>query len=244
MKRPTLALAIALSLAPLALHGEALDEDPFLEEDLEASASAEIADPLEKVNRKIFAFNDFAYKKVFRPFAKGYSKIMPDPAEKGLSNAFDNLAYPSRLVGNLLQGKFKGAGKETGRFLVNTTVGLGGLMDPAKEIKSLQTPKEDLGQSFGKWGLGHGFYVVLPFMGPTSLRDFVGNVGDSAANPIPQPWSQVDDDSDRALLQATEVVNSLPNILDLYDSLTRSAIDPYTAARNAYAQLRARQTSE
>ncbi len=220
-----------------------IDDDDLSEEGADAVA-ASVADPIEGVNRAIFAFNDAAYSGVVEPFTKGYTRVVPKEARKGIHNFFENLEYPVRLTGSLLQFKFGRATQETGKFLVNTTAGLGGFMDAAKEYDGLTPPKEDIGQAFGAWGVKHGFYIVLPFVGPTSLRDLVGNFGDSVVDPISEPWSQIDDDTDRFALRATELVNELPEIIDLYNTVTDSAIDPYIAMRDAYAQLRAAKVAE
>ncbi len=220
-----------------------IDDDEFSEDGANATA-ASIADPLEGVNRAIFAFNDGAYTIVVDPFTKGYTRVVPKEARKGLHNFFENLEYPVRFTSSILQFKFGRAAQETGKFLVNTTAGLGGFMDAAKEFDGLTPPKEDIGQAFGAWGVKHGFYIVLPFVGPSSLRDLVGNFGDSVVDPISEPWSQIDDDSDRTALRAVELVNELPEIIDLYNTVTDSAIDPYVAMRDGYAQLRAAKVAE
>lgn len=239
----TLAICGQASLAQeFADVDDLMDLDDLLEED--APNDAEIADPLEGLNRAIFGFNDSLYKNIFSPFVKGYVKVLPQPARKGVDNFFDNLAYPIRLSGNLLQFKFERATDETGKFLVNSTAGIAGFMDVAKTDYDLVVPEEDIGQAFGNWGIGHGFYFVIPFIGPTSARDFVGRLGGNAIDPISEPWSHVDDSQDRFALQAADTINDLPEIIDVYESITDPAIDPYAAVRDGYAQIRARQVSE
>ena len=219
-----------------------MEIDELLDDDI--SSNAEIADPLEGLNRSIFAFNDYVYNNVFSPFTKAYVKAVPQPARKGVDNFFDNLEYPVRLASNVLQFKFQRATYETARFLVNSTAGVAGFMDVAKTDFNLEVPEEDIGQAFGAWGIDHGFYVIIPFIGPSSLRDFVGRFGANVIDPISEPSSQIDDSQDRFALQAVDTVNDLPEIIDLYESITESAIDPYTAVRDGYAQFRARQVSE
>ncbi len=224
-----------------------IDADDLMEIDdlLDDETSNEtIADPFEDINRAIFGFNNAVYKNVFQPFTRQYVRIVPKEPRKGLSNFFDNLGYPIRLTGNVLQFKFGRASQETGRFLVNTTAGLAGFMDAAKEFENLNPPKEDIGQALGVWGVKHGFYIVLPFAGPTSLRDFVGRLGGRVVDPIPEPWSQLDESEDRLDLQIVDTVNDLPEIIDLYNSITDSAIDPYIAVRDGYTQLRAGKVKE
>ena len=234
----------AFAASSLCAQEGGVNIEDLFEDDFEDEKAADINDPLESLNRAIFNFNDGVYKHVARPFASGYSAIVPDPVEKGVGNVFKNLKFPSRFVGNLLQGKLRKAGQETGKFLVNTTVGLGGIFEASKDSKDLNPPEEDVGQALAVWGLGHGFYFVMPFLGPTSARDFVGDFADGAANPIPRPWSQVDDSGERIALRVIEAVNELPANMDLYDSMSRSSIDKYAAVRDAYAQRRAKKVSE
>ena len=176
--KPTLlirAIAFCVCLAgytfnPIIFAAEGyIDESDLYDDDEFEESASHIADPLKGFNKAVFKFNDFAYVKVMRPISRGYENMMPDPAEKGLKNFFTNLKYPVRLTGSLLQFKFKRAGQETGKFLLNTTIGLGGFMNPAKDVEGLNPPKEDIGQALGRWGIGHGFYLVLPLLGPTSL---------------------------------------------------------------------------
>ncbi len=244
-----LLVAFALSL-PFRVQSEdfidlnnLMEIDEFLDDDGN-STNQSIADPLESLNRTVFSFNNFIYKNVFDTFTRQYVRVVPREARKGIGNFFVNLEYPVRLTGSLLQFKFVRATKETGKFLVNTTVGLGGFINAAKDDAVLNTPEEDIGQAIGSWGVKHGFYVVLPLLGPSSLRDFVGRLCGNAVDPLSEPWAQVKRPKDRFMLQATDTINDLPAILDLYNSITNSAIDPYTAVRDGYTQYRARQVEE
>ena len=223
-----------------------LEMDELLDDDgtVARGASAAIADPLKGLNQAIFGFNDAAYIKIFQPFTRQYVRVIPKEARKGVVNFFNNLEYPLRLVGSLLQFRFGLASQETGKFFINTTAGMAGFMNAARVFEGLQPPKEDIGQAFGAWGFKHGFYFVLPFLGPTSLRDFVGRIGGNYVDPISEPWTQVDDSTDRLILTAVDTVNDLPEIIDVYNSITGSAIDPYTAVRDAFAQLRAAQVAK
>jgi len=223
-----------------------LEMDELLDDDgtLARGGSAAIADPLKGLNQAIFRFNDAAYRNIFQPFTRQYVRVIPKEARKGIVNFFNNLEYPVRLTGSLLQFRFDRASQETGKFFINTTAGMAGFMNTAQEFKGLQPPREDIGQAYGAWGFKHGFYFVLPFLGPTSLRDFVGRIGGSYVDPISEPWTQVDDSTDRLTLTAVDTVNDLPEIIDVYNSITGSAIAPYTAVRDGYAQLRATQVAE
>lgn len=238
-------LAIALPLSASFAQDDGLDlEDLFAEEFEDEPSQVAINDPLEPVNRAIFKFNDKVYRSIVKPFASAYSKVMPDPLERGIDNVFENLKFPSRFVSNGLQGRFGQAGKETGKFLVNSTVGVGGIFKVSDDIEGLRTSDEDIGQALGRWGMGHGFYIVFPFLGPTSLRDFAGDFADGAVEPIPTPWSQVDDTTERLVLRVIDTVNGLPALMDLYDSMRRAAVDPYASVRDGYTQRRAKQVEE
>lgn len=149
-----------------------------------------------------------------------------------------------RFTGNILQFKFGRATKETGKFLINSTVGIGGLINVTKDDPTFDFPEEDIGQALGSWGVKHGFYIVLPILGPSTIRDFVGRLGGNVVDPLSEPWTQVDDTHDRLILQGTDTINDLPEIIDLYQSITDSAIDPYAAVRDGYTQFRANQTEE
>ena len=245
-----LVLVVSLLSLPSAWADNLIDLDDLLDmDDLSHEASysnqsADIADPFEGINRAIFRFNDFTYKEIFEPFAQGYVSLVPQPARKGIGNFFNNLEFPTRFAGSLLQFQFGRASQETVKFVVNTTAGFAGFMHVAPEFNGLNPPIEDVGQAFGAWGIDHGFYIVVPFIGPSSLRDFVGRSGGRAVDPIPEPWTQVDDDRARIALQATDVINDLPDIIDFYNKITEPAIDPYAAVRDGYAQSRAARIAE
>ena len=201
-------------------------------------AATEISDPFEKLNRGTFWLNEKVYV-VARPISKGYEKVMPKPFRRGIDNAFVNLRYPVRFVNCALQGKFKRAGQETGKFLVNTVGGIGGLFKVSDKIDSLaDIPLEDTGQTFGVWGIGQGAYLVLPIVGPSSIRDGVGRAGDWVLNPINWGifWSG---DHDWTMIpSAVDNLNYMPTAFAYYDSVTKDAVDPYVSLRNAWAQYR------
>lgn len=199
-----------------------------------------ISDPLRPMNRFTHAINDGFYSYALRPVSRVYTFIMPDFAETGVSNAFRNLAFPLRFVSNILQGRADGAVKETGKFLVNSTVGLGGLGNPAGHFESLETSPEDLGQAFGSWGIGHGPYLVLPLFGPSSFRDGVGRVGELALNPA----SYLGSAEATLAVGALEFVSESESDLDDYDALKAGALDPYESFKDAYIQSRHQLTEE
>ena len=196
---------------------------------------AEPADPLEPVNRAVFSFNRAADRYVLRPVAKGYTDITPAPVQRGVGNFFSNLGEPLTIVNGLLQGKFEQAASDTGRFLLNTTAGLGGVMDVATNA-GLSRHDEDFGQSLGRVGIGPGWYLMLPLLGPSNNRDLLGRAGDYFGSPSPY----LHDDAALAL-GAAGAVNLRAQLLPA-DSLIDGADDPYIFVRTAYLESRLRKT--
>lgn len=166
----------------------------------------EVSDPLEGFNRGAYKFNYGFDKYVFLPVVNTYEFILPNYAEDRVSSFFNNVNEFRNFYNNLLQGKFKSTGVTLGRFAVNTTVGLVGLYDPATHWGMERKP-EDLGQTFGHWGIGSGAYVVIPILGPSSARDGVGTVGDMVVNSEAGPISWIDDDDVELALNAIKVVD-------------------------------------
>ncbi len=215
------------------------EESPAdLEEDLdylmEDEEFDEIADPLEPVNRLFFHFNDKLYFWVLKPVAKGYAYIVPESARIGVKNFFNNIETPIRLVNNILQFKLKPAGKEVVRFGANSTLGVLGFFDYAKDHMDMPMQDEDLGQTFGVWGAGPGFYINWPILGPSSLRDSIGYVGDSFLDPV----SYVTPTRDRLAIKAGDTVNRVSLRIGDYEGIKEDAIDPYAAFRDIYYQYR------
>jgi phospholipid-binding lipoprotein MlaA len=210
--------------------------DPFGEE----APPPSLSDPLEPVNRALFVFNDKAYHWVEKPVARGYRAVVPEGARVAVGHFFSNLTMPIRLANNLLQGKIRNCGTELLRFAINTTAGIGGFFDPAKNDFHLAPRDEDLGQTFGRYGLGHGFYIVLPLLGPSSLRDAAGLAGDAFLDPV----NYAGDIEVVAGVKAFKAENELSLHIGDYEDLTKSAIDPYAAVRDAYSQYRAKQVRE
>tara|TARA_B100001971_G_scaffold215117_1_gene257795 strand:+ start:486 stop:1253 length:768 start_codon:yes stop_codon:yes gene_type:complete len=226
-------------LQSLSAQGSTLSDEDFYYEDV--ASSSDVYDPLEVVNRYTFEFNDFVYLQLLEPVVNGYTAITPDPIERGASNFFDNLKYPVRLAGNLLQGRLKGAWVETGRFAINSTLGIAGILTPADSIEGFAPIKsEDVGQALGAWGIGEGPYLILPLLGPSNLRDLGGLIGDRSVNPLKEPFSLIDDwDWEaRLALSGSEFVAKSPEILQRYKQLKGSAIDPYSSMKNGYTQFR------
>lgn len=197
-----------------------------------ATAKRDPRDPFERVNRGTYAFNSAVDRAVLRPTARVYHKITPDPVETGVSNFFDNLEGPLNIVSNLLQGKFKASLSDTGRLLLNTTLGLGGLFDPASDA-GLEKHDEDFGQTFGRWGMGPGPYLMIPFLGPSTVRDGIGRVPDALSNPM----RYIEEDKVRYGLVGLSVIDMRTRLLSVDDALNQ-AYDPYAFLRNAYLQRR------
>lgn len=210
----------------------------------EYATASDISDPLEKLNRGTFWVNDQLYTFLLRPISKGYELILPRPVRQGIDNAFENVKYPVRFVNCTLQGKFKRAGQETGKFVVNTLGGVVGIFRPAENIPALASlPDEDTAQTLGTWGIPNGPYLVLPLLGPSSVRDTVGLAGDYALNPVNWPylyWFGNRSKHDWTIVPPlSNTLRSIPGQLDKYDTITKDAVDPYLSARSSYSQSRA-----
>ena len=214
-------------------HDE-FEADIFQEEQVDQNNHAMVADPLEGFNRAVFVFNDKLYIYGLRPLTKGYARVVPTVTRKGVKNFFNNLFFPIRFVNDLLQGKGEAAGMEFSAFFVNTTLGFGGLNDFAQKHVGIRLQDEDFGQTLGSYGIGNGFYLLLPVWGPSSLRDAVGRAGDWLINPInyAEPWELCRG------AWALEKVNWTSFHIGEYEAFKEASIDPYTALRNAYIQNR------
>lgn len=194
-----------------------------------------IADPFEPVNRVFFVFNDRLYFWVLKPIALGYNAVIPPAGRIGVRNFFSNLATPIRLGNCLLQFKFRGAGIEVIRFVVNTSIGFLGLVDIAKKEFDLRKQEEDFGQTLGFYGIGPVFYIDWPLLGPSSLRDTAGFVGDRFLD----PWVRiVDSVLGWAAVAAYNRMNQASLTIGEYEALKEAALDPYVALRDAYHQFR------
>jgi phospholipid-binding lipoprotein MlaA len=235
-------LLIAFISSSLTAQDDFLSEDDLFADDFEEVTS--IADPFEGLNRSIFKFNDFFYMKILGPVAQIYHNVTPDPVENGFYNFFDNLKYPVRLTANLLQLKVEESFQETGKFLVNSTLGVGGFHKASDSFPALNPPPEDLGQAFGSWGVGEGFYIVIPFLGPSNARDFVGRFADRVPDVISTPWTLVDDSMDRFYIGAVDLITDSPRLMYRYKAFTESAIDPYVAMKDGFSQYRSQQIKE
>ena len=201
-------------------------------------ASQANKDPLEGVNRGIYKFNDVTDKAVFKPVAKGYKAVAPTPVRIGINNFFNNLRSITSILNNLLQFKFANAFSETGRFVINSTFGIAGFIDVAG-MDNVPVHKEDFGQTLGHWGVDNGAYLVLPFLGPSTVRDTTGLVFDSVTT---DPISYTHNIGEVRLhnqLRAAQFIDKRTELLDATDIVDEASLDPYAFMRDAYLQHRA-----
>ena len=213
------------------------DEDFFEEE-----GEVVISDPLKWFNKPMYHFNDKLYSWFLRPTCKAYQKVIPNIARGRVRDFFSNLKSPLRIVSNGLQGDLKQSARETGRFIINSTIGLGGLFDPAGRRFKISKKIEDFGQVFGKWNIRSGPYLHLPFYGPSNLRDSVGSVFDGfflASNYFfPHNIEGV------IGVRGLQLVDNTTALMNQIDGLKRDAIDPYSYSRDAWLQFREQQVKD
>jgi phospholipid-binding lipoprotein MlaA len=256
MKTPALIVSGILALLLAGCATRRVDESPVAagqttfatkeevaaadeHDDWDTVAVVEVHDPIEPVNRGIFWFNHQLYTYVAKPFSKAYKSIFPKWVRHGIGNAYENIKYPIRVVNHTLQGRLDRTATETGRFLVNTTAGVGGVMKPADKIPALaDVPKADTGQTFSKWGAPHGPYLVFPVLGPTTTRDLVGTAGDTALNPVAWVGLLFGGAAWTTAISAPSGAHGVPDQMDRYDMATKDALDPYISARSGYIQYR------
>ena len=259
--RPLLATAALLGVFSFA-HGQATPAEPGSSLDVTPPAAMtdtdedddygdyaplQVSDPFEGFNRRVFVFNDWTYRRFLRPAVTGYEFVVRPPINRSIGHFYDNVRYPVRLVNALLQGKFSRADLETRKFVVNTLGGLGGFIRQSDNVPSLaNVPREDFGQTLGVWGVPHGPYLVLPILGGTSLRDLGGRAADTVVSPT--GWEYIDlanrewvaelDTEWRVTITVTDTMSTLPVVLDLYDTMKASAVDPYLSVRDGLRRYR------
>ncbi|MEY3746614.1 MAG: hypothetical protein RL194_73 [Pseudomonadota bacterium] len=201
---------------------------------LSGCASTANNDPLEGFNRGVYKFNDVADKAVIKPVAGAYKAVLPSPVRSGVNNFFSNLNTFVSAINDLLQFKFDKAAEGAGRFVINSTFGIAGLIDVAS-MDGIEKRNEDFGQTLGHWGVGSGAYIVLPFLGPSSVRDTTGLVVDTLAF---DPISYVDDPATRNVARTVKLIDKRAQYLPASDLLDEAALDPYAFMRDAYFQRR------
>lgn len=188
-------------------------------------------DPWQGINRKVFAFNDTLDRYVLKPAAQGYEKVLPDYVEQRVSNVFANLGEIGNVINDLLQGKIGQAGNDSGRFLLNTTVGLAGMYDVAKTVGLPKSEGEDFGQTLNAWGVGEGPYLVLPFLGPSTVTAAAGGLVDSSLDPI----RYIDHVPTRNTTYGVDLLDTRATLLEAEKLISG---DKYTFTRDAYLQRR------
>lgn len=224
--------ALLVVAGSLALAGCASDRLP----PAQAAVAEQANDPFEPMNRFVFGMNNGFDKAVLLPVAQAYVDVVPDPARDGVHNFLENLDLPVTFANDLLQGEFDRAGQTLGRFTVNTTIGIGGLIDVASDM-GIPDHTEDFGQTLGTWGVGEGPYLVMPFFGPDPPRDIFGQVADIFMDPT--TYIHIDGhiywSAGREMAMAIDLRSR--NIENL-DSIERSSVDYYASMRSLYRQHR------
>jgi len=201
------------------------------------SGDAGISDPFESTNRAIFSFNAVVDDAVIHPIAKGYNAVVPSRARTGVDNVLKNLRSPVNFANQVLQGDVDGAGTVVVRAVVNTLLGLGGLVDLAG-YEGIEYEGEDFGQTLAKWGVGHGPYLVVPVLGPSSARDYVGYAVDSFADPLRWYLFNIEEEGVYYGKVGADYLNLRASLVDVLEDLENSSIDYYAATRSAYYQRR------
>jgi phospholipid-binding lipoprotein MlaA len=217
------------------------EEDEFaLEDEFAAVETEPPVDPLSGYNRVMTQVNDRVYFWLLKPVSQGYRAVVPEGPRLAVGRFFRNLLMPVSFVNNLLQFKAKRAGTELARFTINTTVGVLGFSDPAADKFDLQPYPEDFGQTLGHYGVGSGFHIVLPLLGPSNLRDTIGLIPDYYLDPV----NYIDKFETRIAIKAYKQVNRTSLHIGEYESLKKDAVDLYTFLRDGYEQRRVKQIEE
>lgn len=218
------------------------------EDEFEDEAQIRI-DPLKTYNELMTDFNDRMIIYALNPLSEAYAYVIPEPLRIGISNAFHNIQFPVRFANNLLQGKFQYVLDESGRFIINSTVGLLGLMDPAEEYMHLSAHDEDFGQTLGFYGIGPGFHIVLPFFGPSNVRDLAGIAIDAYASPLVhirelENYRIPDNFEQSTAIVTWSFINKNSLEAGQYESLKKDAIELYPFLRDIYEQKRVSEIEE
>ena len=224
----------------ISLESNADQEDYEDEYDSYEEEQVAIYDPLESLNRIMFKFNDKFYFWTLKPVAEKYKKFVPEIVRLGFHNFFNNCETPVRFVNAGLQIKPGAAGSELSRFIINTSIGFLGFIDTASKLTNLKPAHEDFGQTLGKYQVGNGLYLVLPFLGPSSLRDLAGNTLDSFLTPL----SYVEPIPLNIGIKGLFVVNNTSFKIGEYEALKQAAFEPYDALKDAYVQMRTKMISK
>ena len=232
-------LIILITTTALTLNVNAASDGNLL---MKKNDPTEVKDCFEGINRATFAFNQVLDGIIFQPVASAY-RVLPSPVKTGVSNSLDNLSNLITIPNNILQGEFAKAGANTGRFAINTTIGILGLFDVAQYLGLTELEKEDYGQSLAKFGFGPGCYVVLPVIGPSTARDAVGSVGnfmggDAWYNVTVKNDTQYFNDMDYYLSKITSGVDFRAKNYDAIENLEKNSLDFYASVKSLYLQDR------
>jgi phospholipid-binding lipoprotein MlaA len=201
-------------------------------------ASTSNKDPLEGINRGVYKFNDVADRGLIKPVATAYKTVTPSPIRKGVSNFFSNIGTLTTVINDLLQLKFAHAFTDAGRFVINSTFGIAGLIDVAS-MDNIEKRNEDFGQTLGHWGVGTGPYLVLPFVGPSTVRDATGLVVDTVTSDPITYTHNIGEIRLHNQLRTAQLIDKRAQLLDATDIVDNASIDPYAFLRDAYLQRRA-----
>jgi phospholipid-binding lipoprotein MlaA len=202
------------------------------------SQNQEVSDPIEPVNRFVFGFNDFLDRIIIEPVAKGYNFVLPQMVRDSVQSFMRNLKSPIVVGNDLLQGRVGDAGVATARFVINSTIGIVGLADVAS-AKGLKYKDADFGQTLATWGVGSGFYLVLPILGPSSLRDTTGIFADSYVDPVRLYTHNTDRDWIYYTREVVQGLDDRSRLIKPIDDMRANSLDYYAAARSAWTQHRA-----
>jgi len=212
-------------------------EDEFLEEGTDSSW-----DPLKFYNIPMTKFNDFIYVNIMGPIAKGYKQVVSKPAREGVSNVFHNIQFPIRFTNNILQLKFDNAFEESVRFIINSTYGIAGFIDLAKNEGGIERHDEDFGQTLGFYGISNDIHIVLPLFGPSNLRDTIGIVGDSFVDPInyaqKRDWNAFKSNHLYYFVNTYKIGNEYSLHMDEYENIRKDSVDLYMLLKSIYEQRR------
>jgi phospholipid-binding lipoprotein MlaA len=205
---------------------------------LAGCASTANKDPLEGINRGVYKFNDVADRAVIKPVATAYKTVTPSPIRKGVSNFFSNIGTLTTVINDLLQFKFAHAFTDAGRFVINSTFGIAGLIDVAS-MDNIEKRNEDFGQTLGHWGVDTGAYLVLPFIGPSTVRDTAGLMVDTVTSDPITYTHNIGEIRLHNQLRTAQLIDKRTQLLDATDIVDNASIDPYAFLRDAYLQRRA-----
>jgi len=224
------------------------DTDNF-EDEFSDTQTHELFDPLSSYNRTMTTFNDTVFVYLLNPLSKAYNAGTPDLMRESISNFMHNILFPIRFTNNVLQGKFQNASDELERFIVNSTVGIAGLFDPAGTYMNIYPHNEDFGQTLGYYGMGSGFHIVLPFLGPSNVRDSLGLVADGYLSPLLYQSSLAHYKLPKNYFQSIaivgfDIVNKNASHLGVYESLKKDAVDLYPYLRDFYETKRQTEIEE